>query len=113
MGIAADVYAQELGNYNHGLPLWSPEPADGFEIRVGDVGHIDEDGQFHRLFNVTVDASHPYNIDPDDGEPRVPTDFYPLRFNSRLFSVKPKQISAGPLPSKSVKSHEIGGSASA
>ena len=112
MGIAADVYAQELSSYNHGLPLWSPEPADAYEVRVGDVGYIDEDGQFHRLFNVTVDDSHPYNLDPETGEPCVPTDFHPLQFNSRLFSIKPKQFPPGPLPSRSVKSHEIGGSAS-
>ncbi|KAF7789085.1 hypothetical protein EIP86_000018 [Pleurotus ostreatoroseus] len=112
MGIASDVYAQELSSYNHGLPLWSPEPADAYEVRVGDVGYIDEDGQFHRLFNVTVDANHPYNVDPETGESCVPTDFHPLQFNSRLFSIKPKQFPPGPLPSRSVKSHEIGGSAS-
>ena len=72
MGVASDIYATELSRRGHGLPLWRPEPENDQQIRVGDVGWVDEDGQFHRLFNVTVGADDPYNADG------VPQDFEPL-----------------------------------
>lgn len=98
---AAQVYAQELSQYGHGLPLWTPEPADCHGICIGDVGYIDEDGQFHRLFNVTVDASHALNAYG------VPEDFEPLRFPSRLLHAKDKQLPPGAITSKTVQKHEI------
>ncbi|KAF7796004.1 hypothetical protein EIP86_007173 [Pleurotus ostreatoroseus] len=107
MGTAADVYAQELGIKNYGLPLWFPEPVDGHgEVRIGDVGFIHE-GQFHRLFNATVGQDHPYN------RHGVPTDFSPLNFQPQLLNIRHDYLEPGPISSKSVKSYHIGGSASA
>ena len=106
MGLAAGIYAQELYSYGHGLPLWTPEPADRYEVRIGDVGHIDEDGQFHRLFNVAVGEDHPLN---EDG---VPVDFSPLKFNHRLLYSRDDRLPAGVITSKGMKSREAGGGAS-
>ncbi len=112
MGIAADVFAEQLAHYGHGRPMWSPEPTEGpdykmREVRIGDVGHIDEDGAFHRLFNVTVDEDHPYNSGG------VPDNFVPLKFNKRLLAVKPRLLDPGAYCSNSVKSKSVEGSASA
>ncbi|PSS35525.1 hypothetical protein PHLCEN_2v1519 [Hermanssonia centrifuga] len=112
MGIAADVFAEQLAHYGHGRAMWSPEPTEGpdykmREVRIGDVGHIDEDGAFHRLFNVTVDEDHPYNSGG------VPDNFVPLKFNKRLLAVKPRLLDPGAYCSNSVKSKSVEGSASA
>lgn len=106
MGLAADIYAEELSGSRHGLPLWSPEPADEYEARIGDVGYIDEDGQFHRLFNVTVGPDHPYNAGG------VPPDFEPLQFPLKLINVRDPLFSPSALISKNVTSHETSASAS-
>ncbi|EKM58770.1 uncharacterized protein PHACADRAFT_85684 [Phanerochaete carnosa HHB-10118-sp] len=106
MGIAAEVLAQQLYHYGHGRALWTPEPADG-DVYIGDVGYVDEDGAFQRLFNVTVDADHPLN------RAGVPENFVPLRFNKRLLQLKPSYISPMPFCSKSVKSHKLDGHAGA
>ncbi|KAF7796003.1 hypothetical protein EIP86_007172 [Pleurotus ostreatoroseus] len=107
MGAAADVYAQELGIKNYGRPLWCPEPADGYEVRIGDVGFVDEDGQFHRLFNATVGPDHPYN------QHGVPNDFFPLSFLPQLLNIRRDHLQPGPISSNSVNSYHIGGSVSA
>lgn len=104
MANASDVLAQELDHYCLGRALWSPEPLHG-DIYIGDVGYIDEDGAFHRLFNVTVDQDHPVN---GGG---VPSNFKPLRFDQRLLTVRPSYFPAQSFVSRSVKSHSIGGSA--
>ena len=98
MILAAEVYAQQLWRFGHGAPLWSPEPAGlDPEVRVGDVGYIDDDGQFHRLFNATVDADHPINAGG------VPQDFEPLGLPPELITIKPDQLEAGPITSDGVK----------
>ena len=99
---SATVYINELCRYGHGIPLWTPEPSDGGdEVRIGDVGDIDDDGQFHRLFNVTVEAEHPIN----GGE--VPRDFQPLNLPTPLISIKPNQFAPGPITSKGVRTNEF------
>ncbi|GJE85152.1 WD40 repeat domain-containing protein [Phanerochaete sordida] len=51
----SSIYAQALTTtLSHGYPLWWPEPLETGEIQIGDVGYIDENGVFVRLFN-TVD----------------------------------------------------------
>ena len=105
MVLSATVYAEELYSFGHGLPLWTPEPDGPYEVRIGDVGHIDEYGQFHRLFNVTVGPDHPYN---EDG---VPQNFERLTFHPKLLHLQDKQLLPGPIMSKGVKKNELGASA--
>ena len=103
-----DIYQLELDKYKYGLPLWIPEPAiqDGDEIRIGDVGYVDEHGQFHRFFNVTVDADHPLN------EAGLPDNFEILTFKHLLLNMNDNFIQPGPLCSKGMESHEVGGNLS-
>lgn len=107
MGLSSEIYARQLESYKHGMPLWVPEPAKGLEIRIGDVGVVDENGQFQRFFNVTVGPEHPYN---DRG---VPSDFEVLQFDTRLISVNDRLVHPGVLPSHSVKYAKFEGEASA
>ena len=102
---APDILAASLEHYGHGRAMWSPEPIDG-EVRIGDVGHIDEDGAFHRLFNVTVDRDHPLN------QGGVPDGFKPLRFNTRLLSIRPDLFPPTLYSSRSIKSNKVEGHAS-
>ena len=48
------VYAEELSYFSGewlGYPLWCPEPENGEEVQIGDVGHIFH-GRFRRFFNI-------------------------------------------------------------
>lgn len=103
MGRAAEIYAQQLFRYQHGHALWMPEPSDDKEIRIGDVGYIDEDGQFHRLFNATVGQCHPYNAGG------VPVDFQILPVEPRSIQIKNNFMQPGALSSASVTSSTVGG----
>ncbi|KAF7789117.1 hypothetical protein EIP86_000052 [Pleurotus ostreatoroseus] len=106
MGTAAQVYAQELEVLNLGHPMWYPEPADQYEVRIGDVGFFDEDGQFHRLFNATVGENHPYN------QNGVPEGFHPVSVEKSLIQIRRNHLPSGPISSRSVKSHKVDASAS-
>ena len=57
---AADIYAKGLAHLGHGYPLWIPEPPDGKDALIGDVGYL-LGGRFYRLFNVTKPRDHPLN----------------------------------------------------
>ena len=99
----ANVYVDELSRYGQGIPLWCPEPPDGhLGVEIGDVGYIDEDGQFHRLFNATVEAEHPLNAGV------VPQDFERLIIPPQCIAVKPNYFRAGPITSKGVRVNEMG-----
>lgn len=113
MGKAADTYIQQLDHHGYGIALWYPmPPLDGEgtrpeEARVGDVGFVDDDGAFHRLFNTMVEADDALN----QGE--VPDDFQPLRLNKRLVATNPDAFEAIPIVSRSIKSRDIGAKAGA
>lgn len=82
--------------------MWFPEPISSLdgerhEVLIGDVGHIDEDGGFRRIFNVTVDADHHLNSGG------VPDGFEPLRFDSRWNNTREGYLNPGYICSKSVK----------
>ena len=102
MGIASNVYAEELSVYGHGRPLWIPEPVGGEEIRLGDVGYIDRDGQFHRIFNMTVGPEHPYN------RYGVPEGFIPLPIPPHLVQIRRNHLPLGPISSASIRSCQLG-----
>ena len=90
MSLTARIYAEELYSSSHGMPLWIPHSPDG-EVCIGDVGYVDDEGSFCRLFNVTVDCDHPRNKFGD------PDDFEVLTFRSHLL-----KLQRGYLPSGSV-----------
>ena len=102
MGKAADILAEQLGYLAHGHALWTPEPLYG-NVYVGDVGHIDEDGAFHRLFNVTVGEDHLLN------QKGVPDGFTPLQLKEQLVFINPSYLPPQAFCSRSVKSQKIGG----
>lgn len=111
MGRAAEVFAEKLSLFKHGHPLWYPEPTNGMdgerhEVHIGDVGYVDEDGAFRRLFNVTFDSSHHLNSGG------VPYGFEPLHMDSRRNDLKERFLSPRPMCSSSVKTHRLEGNVS-
>lgn len=54
------IYAQQLFRLGQGYPLWQPEPAEGIEVEIGDVGFLDRGG-FVRMFNALRDPQDPLN----------------------------------------------------
>lgn len=113
MGRAAKIFAEQLGIFHYGHPLWYPEPTSGLdgkehEVHIGDVGYIDEDGAFCRLFNITFDADHPLN------RGGVPGGFAPLSFDhNRLIKIKKNFLNPGPLCSRSVNGRQLDAHAAA
>ena len=102
MSFTARVYAEELYNYSHGIPLWTPHSPDG-EVCIGDVGYIDDEGCFCRLFNVTVDQDHPRN------KFGVPDDFQVLTLPGHLLKIKRGQFSPGSVLTSTGASIQEGG----
>ena len=43
-----DVYVKELSTLGMGLPIFEPS----IDVQLGDVGFMDENGLFHKLYNV-------------------------------------------------------------
>jgi hypothetical protein len=105
MGLAAEVYAEQLLSKAHGLPLWIPEPSKFGEVLIGDVGYV-YDGAFYRLFNVT----HP----PDSSVNcrGVPENFEVLTYDPCLLHRVDKYLDAGVICSKSVKRVDVAASGS-
>ena len=112
MGRAATVYAEQLGVLQYGHPLWCPEPITGAnkterEVHIGDVGHIDVDGTFLPLFNITSDVTHPLN------RGGVPSGFAPLQLDyDASIKVSPGFLIPGPLCSGSIRGRQIEGHSS-
>ncbi|KIK58844.1 hypothetical protein GYMLUDRAFT_691122 [Collybiopsis luxurians FD-317 M1] len=73
------VYVQELLFLRKGYPLWHPKPAENMPeayrkegVRIGDVGLLNESGEFYFLFNACLPADDPVNSG------RVPEGFKPI-----------------------------------
>ena len=74
---AARIYRDGLYSREYGLPMWMPEPNPS-EVLVGDVGYVEDDGSWIRLFNV---------LEPIDGKNNrgdVPDGFQPLDYNTDM-----------------------------
>ncbi|KIK64160.1 hypothetical protein GYMLUDRAFT_57151 [Collybiopsis luxurians FD-317 M1] len=80
------LYTSLLSSVYNGTALWNPDQGYNAKdlkrrphIRPGDVGYIDEDGSFVRLFNLHLEKDH-----PEQGR-AVPEEFEePLTDNSEL-----------------------------
>ena len=57
------VYRDQLSALSHGVALWNPAPQRRIyeRVSIGDVGYLHE-GQFIRMFNVTLPSNHPSNV---------------------------------------------------
>jgi hypothetical protein len=59
-----NVYREQLTSKYHGVALWHPNPVEGLydfgRVSIGDVGYLCE-GDFIRMFNVTIPWNHPSN----------------------------------------------------
>ena len=83
------IYAEELSNLRHGIPLWSPQPDhQSGNFKLGDVGAI-VNGNFIKLFNAVEGRGHASQDDP------FPDDFEPLVFPPRLTKKDEQYLSAG------------------
>ncbi|KAF8496694.1 hypothetical protein F5888DRAFT_1907091 [Russula emetica] len=49
-----DIYQEQLSSIYHGLALWKPNPVLYDRVSIGDVGYVNNEGAFIRLFNVTL-----------------------------------------------------------
>jgi hypothetical protein len=99
---AHNIYAAQLARLGNGYALWVPEPRLCDEVRVGDVGYLLR-GRFHRLFNVTIPASHPLNQ-----RLGVPEGFVHIDLPPDSIDVIPKYFDPGPLHSENITKVEIG-----
>lgn len=106
MALAPRIYAEELESLGNGRGIWFPEyPKTGLEI--GDVGYIDDDGCFKRIYNVTESNA---GVDPKDEDAiPAPSDFKPLKIRSVLKDAKQHYFNPGVITSKSVKKMTVGG----
>ncbi|PSR75640.1 hypothetical protein PHLCEN_2v8931 [Hermanssonia centrifuga] len=95
MGRSAKIYTRTLNSLGFGFQLWFPEPTDGQEIQIGDVGGVFNSG-FRRLFNVTLPENHPYNAGG------VPENFVPLSLASLIHDRHKHCLSPGAYGSTSV-----------
>ncbi|KAI0092686.1 hypothetical protein BDY19DRAFT_925585 [Irpex rosettiformis] len=101
MGAAAKILAEQLQHYRDGDALWDPMPPDGEELRIGDVGMIDQEGAFVRLFNTIESAKRGVNRDG------VPDGFEPLVVGPKLYGLMKPHRSPGPLTSSSIKAKNV------
>lgn len=99
MGVAAKILAEQLQHYGDGDALWNPSPPDGEELSIGDVGFIDQEGTFNRLFNAMEEPDSELN----KGHDSLPGGFKPLKANKKLMLRTMKNHRPpGPLTSSSV-----------
>lgn len=60
----SNIYREQLSSQSHGIALWHPNPIEGLydrgHVSIGDVGYL-YDGDFVRMFNVTLPWNDPSN----------------------------------------------------
>lgn len=103
--LAAQVYADQLRSLRHGEPLWQPEPSKRGEVRIGDVGFVN-DGRFHLLFN----AIH----GPSDESSALPEGFEKLVYDEEyLEDTNERYIPPIPICSSSIVESKLEGEVTA
>ena len=52
----SNIYRDQLTSLYHGLALWNPDPVKDIydQVSIGDVGYMSSEGDFIRMFNVTL-----------------------------------------------------------
>ena len=103
---AAQIYADELMSHHYGMPMWSPEPPDGGEVRVGDVGFL-QDGAFCRLFNATP------RDEGDDSPFDLPENFESIIIPQYLIRSTPNYLPQSPISSRTARKVDVTGELSA
>ncbi|KIP05254.1 hypothetical protein PHLGIDRAFT_45620, partial [Phlebiopsis gigantea 11061_1 CR5-6] len=97
------IYAEELIECGHGVPMWGPEPPDGGEVRLADVG-IFQHGFFCRLFNAmasdTGDSNNPLGL---------PANFEPIELPRHLILNVPNFLPQCPISSQTTRRVDVEG----
>src|ERR1700761_581680 len=62
------LYTKEISSLSNGLAIWHPHPGAFWDdqkklkfrphVRPGDVGYMETDGTFIRLFNIHLESNH-------------------------------------------------------
>ncbi|KAL4245182.1 hypothetical protein ABKN59_009891 [Abortiporus biennis] len=94
MGLAADIYADQLSYLKHGHPQWRPEPMEREPPMIGDLGHL-LDGQFRRLFCCARPPKHELSE-------MSPRNFYQLQYDKNLLVNRERAIDPGTVQGKNV-----------
>lgn len=97
-----DVYSKHLLRSGYGYPLRTPEPMSTLPpkyqdhgLQIGDVGIVDDDGQFDVLFNICRREDNPIQSHG------VPKNFQPV-LPDAIKTVE-SAISAGPIRSLGIR----------
>ncbi|KAF8475137.1 hypothetical protein DFH94DRAFT_759396 [Russula ochroleuca] len=84
-----NVYQEQLSSNHHGMALWNPNPVqhldDDGHISIGDVGYLC-DGDFIRMFNVTLAWN-----DPSNTRLGIPMEYQSLQHD--VFDVRVSELS--------------------
>jgi hypothetical protein len=85
-----NLYAKILSQFGFGYPLWIPGPSTSASpayfsrgVNIGDVGIKTRRGSFDFLFDASLPACDPINIDG------VPDEFVPLLTQARSKDIDP------------------------
>ncbi|KAF9812914.1 hypothetical protein IEO21_05910 [Rhodonia placenta] len=103
MSVTYDVYAQQLFRLGQGYPLWEPEPKDGVEVEIGDVGYLHRGG-FYRIFNALRDPQDPLNATLG-----TPPDFEKFSSGAMQPHRVENAIASGPVASKTLRKISVAG----
>jgi len=98
----SEVYRVQLlsQSLSHGYALWNPEPVKNTydKVSIGDVGYVNCQGSFHRMFNVTL----PWD-DPSNNKLGTPEQYQPLGWDP-FANIREKQFNKGDYYSPNVSS---------
>lgn len=69
-------YSAQLSSLCHGYALWNPDPVKEIydQVSIGDVGYVNSQGYFYRMFNVTLPSDDPSNNKLGQADPYEPLD---------------------------------------
>ena len=97
---AAEIYANELIPWRLGMPMWCPEPPVGGEVKLADVGFI-QDGLFCRLFNAVTGGGEGNN------PATLPAGFEPVNIPEHLIRKLPNYLPQSPISSQTTREVDV------
>ena len=76
----SNVYRDQLSALSHGIALWDPNPPKLLydKVSIGDVGYLNQEGTFIRMFNVMLPWDDLSNQTVGKPEPYDPLDCGPF-----------------------------------